>query len=162
MVRLFLVLFMLAVMPVTGCIDRNAQQEAQPAPDFTLEDLNGNKVTLSNYQGKVVLLEFWTTWCPSCRMAIPGLIKLQQKYQDKGLAVISVSMDFGGWDELKSFVAERGITYAVLKGNDDVAAKYRLRTIPLLLLVNKEGRIAKRYIGIGSMDELEKDIQANL
>jgi len=162
MVRVFFVLCMLIAMPTAGCMDRNEQPGAQTAPDFTLQDLNGNTVSLSDFKGKVVLLEFWTTWCPSCRAAIPGLEKLHRSYKDKGLVVLSVSMDFGGWEELKSFIAQRGITYMVLKGNDEVAAQYKLRTIPLLLIVNKEGGVAKRYLGIGSVDEMEKDIQAYL
>lgn len=150
------VLFTMALL--AGCTNRGPQSDTQ-APDFTLKDLGGKKVTLSEYRGKVVLLEFWATWCPPCRAAIPGLERLHQSYKDKGLAVLAISMDEGGSDDIKAFVRDYGMTFTVLRVNDDVAAKYQVRSIPMTLLVNKEGRIVKRYLGLGGDDDLEKDIR---
>ena len=78
------------------------------------------------------------------------------------LVVLAVSMDDGGWDAVQSFVKEYGIKYTVLKGTDDVAQKYQVRTIPMLLVLDKGGKISKRYLGFGSDEELEKDIKAIL
>jgi cytochrome oxidase Cu insertion factor (SCO1/SenC/PrrC family) len=78
------------------------------------------------------------------------------------LVLLAVSMDEGGPDEVKSFIKERGITYTVLRGNEDVVTKYEVRSIPMILVLDKEGRIAKRYLGLGSDEDLEKDIKANL
>lgn len=143
----------------TGC---TKSKQTDTAADFTLQDMSGKSVKLSDYKGKVVLLEFWATWCPPCRATVPGLEKLHNNYKDKGLVVLAVSMDEGGWDEVKSFISEHRITYAVLKGTDDVAAQYQVRSIPLILILNKEGRISKRYLGAGGDEDLEQDIKSIL
>lgn len=157
-----IVIVMVAVMALqVGCTSKSSPTNTVAA-DFTLQDMSGKNVKLSDYKGKVVLLEFWATWCPPCRASAPGLEKLHKNYKDKGLVVLTVSMDEGGWDEVKSFIKEYGITYAVLKGTEDVAAQYQVRSIPLLLVLNKEGKIAKRYLGFGNDEDLEKEIKAYL
>ena len=161
MVKKFIVLSIVAIALLAGCTDRGSQSDTM-ASDFSLQDMSGKTVRLSDYKGKVVLLEFWAAWCPPCRASVPGLEKLHKAYKDKGLVLLAVSMDEGGWDEVRSFITESGITYTVLKGTEDVAMKYEVRSIPMMLVLNKEGKIAKRYLGIGSDEDLEKDIKANL
>jgi peroxiredoxin len=161
MVKRFIVLFIVAIAMLAGCTDRGEQPDAVAA-DFTLKDMSGKTVKLSDYKGKVVLLEFWAAWCPPCRASVPGLEKLHKAYKDKGLVLLAVSMDEGGWDEVRSYIKESGITYTVLKGTEDVAVKYQVRSIPMMLVLNKEGRISKRYLGMGSDEDLEKDIQSYL
>jgi peroxiredoxin len=129
------------------------------ATDFALQDLNGNTVRLADYRGKVVLLDFWATWCPPCRASIPGIEKIYKTYKDKGLVVLAVSLDDGGWEAVKSFIAENGITYTVLKGTEEVSANYNVRTIPMMLILDKDGRISKRYLGFGNEEDMEKDIR---
>jgi len=157
-----LVILSIIVMTLAACTDNSTPQGALAAPDFALQDMNGKTVRLSDYKGKTVLLEFWATWCPPCREAVPGLEKLHNTYKDKGLVVLAVSMDQGGWDQVTSFISEHHITYTVLKGSDDVAEKYRIRAIPMMLILNKEGNISKRYLGMGSDEEVEKDVKAVL
>ena len=157
----FVVLSIIVMALLAGCTDRGAQSDTM-ASDFSLQDMSGKTVRLSDYKGKVVLLEFWAAWCPPCRASVPGLEKLHKAYKDKGLVVLAVSMDEGGWDEVRSFITESGITYTVLKGTEDVAAKYQVRSIPMMLVLNKEGKISKRYLGMGSDEDLEKDIKAYL
>jgi peroxiredoxin len=161
MMKRFVVLSIVAIALLAGCTDRVAQSNTM-ASDFSLKDMSGKTVRLSDYKGKVVLLEFWASWCPPCRASVPGLEKLHNAYKDKGLVLLAVSMDEGGGDEVRSFIRESGITYTVLKGTEDVAMKYEVRSIPMMLVLNKEGRIAKRYLGMGSDEDLEKDIKANL
>ena len=144
-----------------GCTSKSDQMDVTAA-DFTLQDMSGNNVKLSHYRGKVVLLEFWATWCPPCRASIPGIEKMYKSLKDKGFVVLAVSMDEGDWNSVESFVRSYGITYPVLKGTDDVASKYRVRTIPLLLILDREGKISKRYLGFGMEDDLEKDVKALL
>jgi len=132
------------------------------ASDFSLQDLNGKTVRLSDFKGKPVLIDFWATWCPPCRESIPGIEKIYKAYSSKGLVVLGVSLDQGGWDSVKAFATEYGITYSVLKGTEDVASQYQVRTIPMLVIMNKEGKIVKRYLGLGDDDELDKDIKAVL
>jgi thiol-disulfide isomerase/thioredoxin len=161
MVTRSIVLSALVLVLLAGCTDRRAQTSAN-ASDFTLQDMSGKSVRLSDYKGRVVLLEFWATWCAPCRMSAPGLEKLHKAYKDKGLVVLAISVDQGGWDGVKSFISEFGITYTVLKGTDDVSSDYQVRSIPMLLVLNKEGKITKRYLGYGGDEDLEKDIKAIL
>jgi thiol-disulfide isomerase/thioredoxin len=161
MLKKISVFFILSMALSFGCTSKSAQTDSAPA-DFTLQDISGKSVTLSDYKGKVVLLEFWATWCPPCRASVPGLEKLHKLYKDKGLVVLAVSMDEGGWDVVRSFVKEYGITYAVLKGTEDVAVHYQVRSIPMLIVLNREGKISKQYLGFGNDEDLEKDIKAYL
>ena len=161
-VKRIVMLFVLAVAMATGCTDKSAPPEVSASSDFTLQDMSGQTVKLSDNKGKVVLLEFWATWCPPCRESVPGLEKLHRAYKDKGLVVLAVSVDEGGWDEVRSFIALQGITYRVLKGTNDVSVQYKVRSIPMTLLLNKEGKITKRYLGGGYDEDLEKDVKAIL
>jgi len=146
-----------------SCTDNVPKSRGTAATDFTLQELNGGKnVALSDMKGKVVLLEFWATWCPPCRASVPGIERLYERYKDKGVMVLAVSMDDGGWDTVQAFVKENGIKYMVLKGNDDVAEKYQVRSIPMLVVIDKEGKIVKRYLGFGSDEDVERDIKAVL
>ena len=161
MFRQFLAAVVVATAIMAGCTDRGGKSDARAA-DFSLQDLGGKNVKLSDYKGKVVLLDFWATWCPPCRASIPGLEKIHKAYKDRGLVILAVSLDEGGWDEVKSFIADSGITYTVLKGTDDVSEQYQVRSIPMILILDKEGRITKRYLGFGNEEDLEKDIKAVL
>ncbi len=159
--RKYLAAFVIVLAFAAGCTQRSAKDSAK-APDFTLQDLNGKSVKLSDFKGKVVVLEFWATWCPPCRDSITGLEKIHKAYKDKGLVILAVSLDQGGWDSVKAFVSDRGMTYIVLKGDEEVANQYQVRSIPMLLVLDKSGNIAKRYIGLGSDEELEQDIKSIL
>ncbi len=146
---------------VLGCTKSEVSNAAPStaASDFTLQDLQGNKVKLSDFKGRPVLIDFWATWCPPCRESVPGIEKIYKNYSGKGLVVLAISLDYGGWDGVKSFVAEHGITYTVLKGDEDVASKYNVHTIPMVIILNKNGKIYKRFLGLGEDDTLEKDIK---
>ena len=145
-----------------GCTSKEKEGATNVAPDFTLQDLAGKKVRLADLKGKVVLLEFWATWCPPCRAEIPAIERLHTQYGGKGLTVLAIALDEGGWDEVKAFAAEHKISYTVLKGTEDVSAKYMVRLIPSTFLVDKEGTIKKRYMGGGSSEAVEQDIKALL
>jgi peroxiredoxin len=156
---------MLALAVIAGCTSGSKEMKvsaSSTAPDFALQDLSGRSVRLSDLKGKVVLVEFWATWCPPCRASIPGLERLHKTYNQRGLVVLGVSLDEGGWESVKSFATEQGISYPVLKGTTDLSAKYLVRAIPTLFLVNKDGLIAKQYVGDEHVDALDKDIRALL
>jgi peroxiredoxin len=142
-----------------GCTSKEKEAASAVAPDFTLRDLSGKKVALSGLKGSVVLLEFWATWCPPCRASIPGIERLHKAYGNKGLTILAISFDEGGWDKVKDFVAEHKITYSVLKGTDDVSTKDLVRMIPAMYLVDKQGIIRKQHMGAGNDEELEKEIK---
>jgi len=150
----------LALLP--GCTSREKQAVSGAAPDFTLQDMSGKKVSLSGLKGSVVLLDFWATWCPPCRESMPGLERLHKTYGSRGLTVLAISMDEGGWDDVKSFMDENRITFSVLQGTEDVSTKYQVRMIPAIYLVDKQGVIRKQYLGAGNEEALEQEIKALL
>jgi thiol-disulfide isomerase/thioredoxin len=140
-----------------GACDPNAK----PANlDFTLKDLNGKDVKLSSFKGKVILLNFWATWCGPCKIEIPWFNEFQQKYQNKGLVVVGISAD-DTVDQLKPFVAEYRMTYTVLVGRerDDVQeALGPVWGLPTTLLIDRNGNVCKRHMGLAPRAELEKGI----
>lgn len=138
-----------------------ASVSANKAPDFTLPDLDGKPYTLSaNTSGKVVLLDFFATWCPPCRMEVPHLQELYEKYGDEGFVVVGISLDQGGAADVKPFAAQYGVTYPTLIGDQRTASLYGgIRGIPTLFLIDKEGNIFQRYVGYRAKEELEAEIQ---
>lgn len=133
------------------------------APDFTLKDLRGRDVTLSQYRGKVVLLDFWATWCPPCRATIPELVAIQDKYKGKDFTVLGVSLDDPGENlrtELTEFSRTFHLNYPVLLGNETVEHDYKIWSIPRCFLIDKEGKIMDSYSGYD--DRLESRISAEL
>jgi peroxiredoxin len=134
------------------------------AGDFTLKDENGATVKLSDYRGKVVLLNFWATWCGPCGVEIPWFTDFEQKYKSQGFAVLGVSMDEDGWAAVKPFVAERKINYRILLGNDSLAQLYGgLDSLPTSFLIDREGKVAfPPHIGLISKNEYLNEIQCLL
>jgi len=131
----------------------------KPAPDFELLDVNGKKVRLSDFKGKVIILNFWATWCPPCRAEIPGFIELYKKYKDKGVEIIGISLDEGGVRDVFPFMKEFGINYQVLIGNYKVTQDYGgIRGIPTTFVIDKKGNIRAKYVGYRPKEGFERDI----
>lgn len=129
------------------------------APTFTLKDSAGTDVRLSDYKGKVVLLNFWATWCGPCKAEIPWFIVFDRKYQSGGLVVLGVSMDEAGWNVVRPYSDKMHVSYRVLLGDGGVAAKYGgIESLPLTLMIDREGRIAARHVGLTSKSNFEQDI----
>jgi cytochrome c biogenesis protein CcmG/thiol:disulfide interchange protein DsbE len=119
------------------------------APDFTLKDLKGRDVSLSDYRGHIVILDFWASWCPPCNETIPELVALQNKYGQKGVVVLGIAIDDGSSDAsaLFAFSKEHGINYPILVGSDIVEGIYEIRGIPTLFLVDRKGKIQDLHMG---------------
>jgi cytochrome c biogenesis protein CcmG/thiol:disulfide interchange protein DsbE len=140
-------------------------KDRHAAPDFALKDANGKTVHLSEYKGKVVLLDFWATYCGPCRIEIPWFIDLERTRKDKGFAVLGVSMDENGWEDVKPFLAEMKVNYRVLIGNDATAQAYGgVDSIPTAFLIDKQGKIAAIHVGLdgGGRKEFEDEADALL
>jgi thiol-disulfide isomerase/thioredoxin len=143
-----------------------------PAPDVILKDLDGKDVPLSSYKGKVVLVNFWATWCEPCQIEIPWLIEMQQKYSDKGFTILGVDVDDEGKAAVAPFVAKERfnvngqkfpMNYPILLGNDAVADKFGgLLGFPTSFLISRDGKIIKKVQGLVSYDEIAKAIEAQL
>jgi peroxiredoxin len=135
-----------------------------PAPAWTLKDPYGKPVSLSDFKGKVVVLDFWATWCPPCKVEIPGYIKLQKKYADDGLVIVGISIDSDGNEVVKKFMAEYGINYPVVMADDsDVIAAYGdLSMFPTTFIIDREGKIRDKKLGKLPTAQYEQAILAVL
>ena len=135
----------------------------EAAPNFTLKDGDGRNVSLSDYKGKVVLLNFWATWCGPCKLEIPWFVEFEQKYKDRGFAVLGVSMDDDGWEVVKPYLAKTKINYRIVVGNEQVAKQYGgLDALPTTLVIDRTGTIHSTHEGLVSKSVYEKDILALL
>ncbi|MBC8468649.1 MAG: TlpA family protein disulfide reductase [Planctomycetes bacterium] len=154
---LLLILFSFIIEPA------NAVQSAiigKSAPSFTLLDLNGNKVSLSDFKGKVVILDFWATWCPPCVKEIPHFIELYDKYKDQGLAIIGISVDQQGISIVKAFKEKFNINYPILMAERQVVIAYgNIRSIPTAFVIDKSGNIQRVYVGYRDKAVFEADIK---
>jgi cytochrome c biogenesis protein CcmG/thiol:disulfide interchange protein DsbE len=136
-----------------------AAAERPPAPDFTLPGADGAPIQLSRFHGKVVLLDFWATWCHGCKTEIPWYMEFSEKYKKKGLVVIGVSMDDDGWKVVKPFLKEKKMKYPVVIGNDDLGKKFGLSEMPLTLLIDRRGNIAFSHAGVVDRDHFERELR---
>ncbi len=118
------------------------------APDFNLKDANGKEIKLADLKGKVVLVNFWATWCEGCQVEIPWFIEFQKEYADRGLVVVGISMDEDGWKSVKPWIKEKKVNYPIVIGNEGLGKQYGLVGMPLTALVDREGRIADLHQGI--------------
>ena len=141
-----------------------SMRTAQPfaAPLWILPDLTGQTRRLEEFRGQIVLLNFWATWCPPCRGEIPDLIQIDQTYRARGVDVVGISMDDDGARAVQAFVERFGITYPVVLGDLDTAARYRVSGIPTSYLVDRAGRVVKRWVGPYSQEAFAAQIEALL
>jgi cytochrome c biogenesis protein CcmG/thiol:disulfide interchange protein DsbE len=133
--------------------------ERTPAADFVLRDLAGKAANLKQYRGKVVLLDFWATWCTGCKQEIPWFVEFQKKFGTKHLAVVGVSLDDGGWAVLRPFLKQHPVPYRMLLGDQSIAHDYGIENMPNTFLIDRQGRVAAAYIA-GLVDR--ENVRANL
>lgn len=143
-----------------GC-DANAK----PANlDFVLKDMEGKDVKLADYKGKVVLLNFWATWCGPCKIEIPGFVELQEKYRDQGVVFLGFSVDDSP-DKLKTYASDHNMNYPVLvgDGHEEVQEAFGpIYGIPVTVVINREGMICRKHTGIAPKNKFEEEIKALL
>ena len=156
--------FLVIFLGMIGCgVAAEQAGSRTAAPNFKLADLSGHSVELASHRGKVVLIDFWATWCPPCRQEIPHFIELYKAYRGKGLEIIGIALDQSGAAVVKPFAQMNGINYPIVIGTPQVEAAYGgIRGIPTTFLVDKKGQIAKKYIGYQDKEVFEKEIQALL
>ncbi len=150
------VLMAILILAVLPACQQERTSEAKPAsveqytvaPDFTLPDLNGTKVTLSQYRGKVVLLNFWPTWCPPCRREMPTIQEAYQRHKDQGFEVVAVSVDAGPQSDVQHFLEELGLSFQVLLDpNMEVLHAFDSFSLPTTIVIDRRGVIRSRELG---------------
>jgi thiol-disulfide isomerase/thioredoxin len=147
-------------LKMASAFAQEASSARTPAPGWKLTDLNGRSVSFSDFRGKVVILDFWATWCAPCRVEIPQFVALQKQYGAKGLTVIGVSLDEQGLDVVKKFVKGLAVNYPIVIGNEKVAEAYGgIDAIPTTFVIDRQGRIVGRHMGYDDKTVFEKEIQ---
>ena len=135
------------------------EKDRKAAPEFTLKDSNGQTVHLSDYKGKVVLLDFWATWCGPCKIEIPWFMEFEQQLKDRGFAVLGVSMDEDGWNVVKPYIQQYKVNYRILLGNDQVGEIYGgVESLPTTFIIDRQGKIASVHIGLSGKDDFKNAI----
>jgi thiol-disulfide isomerase/thioredoxin len=129
------------------------------APAWELKDLNGKVVKSSDFLGKVVILDFWATWCAPCKAEIPGFVALQKQYGDQGLAVVGVSLDDQGAATVRRFVDEFRMNYPVVLGNLALMQAFGGTAIPTTVIIDRKGNIVARHVGFTPKETFEKEIK---
>jgi len=164
--RIFSILYLSALILV-GCGKERDTQESSPAgtsdkplaPTFSLEVLDGYTVTSESLKGKVVILDFWATWCPPCRAEVPSFVELYERYKDKGLRIVGVALD--SEDRVREFIRRFGVDYPVgVDRGGEIARKFGgVRGIPTTFVLDKEGRVYRKYVGYREKSVFERDIK---
>jgi peroxiredoxin len=149
-------------LPAGAPADLTPAGSRKTAPDFALRDSNSATVKLSAYKGRVVLLDFWATWCTGCKVEIPWYVEFQNKYKDSGLSVIGVSMDDDGWKSVKPFLQEHKINYPIVIGNSSLGDLFGFNSMPATLLIDRDGKIADMHVGMVDKAAFDSEIQTLL
>ncbi len=134
-----------------------ARVNDQAAPEFTLIALDGTEVTLRDFEGKVLFLNFWATWCSPCRQEIPGFLEIYDKYKDEGMEILGVSLDRQGPDVIKPFAEKMKITYPLAMANNEIMQAYQPgQYIPATIIIDREGNIQNKHVGYMDKTQVEK------
>jgi thiol-disulfide isomerase/thioredoxin len=140
-------------------------RKGDPAPPLKVISTSGQKITLDNYKGYVLVIDFFTTWCVPCRESIPHIVNLNRRYGSQGLQILGLSADDDGEKVVKAFITDKKINYPVALVGEDLTTDYGIRSIPTLYVINKKGIIAEKYMGFNdgmkmSMETLIKKLLA--
>lgn len=149
---LFTAVFIIVAIKLTGSFLPEAPQRAveigKTAPDFTFPDLNGRQVSLSEYRGKVVLVNIWATWCPPCVTEMPSMQRLYKRFKDQPFEILAISIDASGLEAVKPFMRELNLTFpALLDTAGSMRNVYGTKGVPESVIIDKNGVVAKKIIG---------------
>ncbi len=160
LVRVAVILVAALVWPAAGSAQVRLFKDPVAAADFSITTIDGRSIRLSELRGKVVLMNYWATWCPPCRAEIPDLIKLQAKYKDR-LVIIGVSEDEGGLAQVKRFVTEHHVNYPIVMSTPALAKVFPgVTSLPTTFVLDREGRVVQRHIGMLDAKRTELEVTA--
>ena len=167
-----LVVVILGMLAVGKYLDRSRKHSSVklvgdvhniPAPDFELATLDGRRVKLSDFRGQAVLLNFWATWCPPCKIEMPWFVDMQKQYGKDGLVVLGVAMDDTESSKIAEFAHEMGVNYQVLLGTDQVSDDYGdVRSLPTTFYIDRNGTIVSKAVGLLDRQAIEDDVKKAL
>ena len=136
-----------------------ATDDREAAPVWTLSDVNGNPVSSESFKGKVVVVDFWTTWCPPCREEIPHYVEMQKQLGPEGLVIVGISLDARGPSVVKPFMEKFGINYTVVMDDGEVSEAFGgIEAIPTTFVIDRQGRIASKKIGYETREQFQRRI----
>jgi peroxiredoxin len=168
LLRTSAILLVLLAELATASDDSTVRADLQPvaarklAAEFALKDGSGKTVSLKDYRGKVVLLNFWATWCHGCIQEMPWFSDFSRKYSAQGLSVLGISLDADGWKVVTPFVATAKVPYQIILGDHATAKTYGIENMPDTFLIDRQGRIAATYSGLVNKDNVEANIRTLL
>jgi thiol-disulfide isomerase/thioredoxin len=137
--------------------------QSGPAPDFSLESLDGKTMRLSDFRGKAVLLNFWATWCGPCKIEMPWFVDLQKQYGSQGLQIVGVAMDDASKEDIAKFAKDMGVNYPILIGKESVGDEYGgVPALPESFLITRDGKIIDKIIGLRGKAEIEDAVKKAL
>lgn len=155
------VVLMSMIFFLGACAQTSAVEIGENAPNFTLPDLSGKQVSFSDFKGKVIILNFFASWCPPCRQEVPDFVELQKTYGAKGFSVVGIALV--NLEDAAAFADKNGINYPVLIDDGKVSNAYGpIRAIPATFVIGKDFKVAKVYIGARSKDVFENDVKGLL
>jgi peroxiredoxin len=163
----------LLALSVEGCVSQNFRAEGRSsvkpaskrnsAPDFEVKDANGQSFHLADYRGKVVLLNFWATWCGPCKVEIPWFIDFEKNYKDRGFAVVGISLDDDGWEAVKPYLEGHRMNYRVALGNMDIERLYGgstgIESLPTSFIIDRDGKVANVHVGLVSRSDYQNELE---
>ncbi len=151
-----------AVLLVLG-VSLSTAFAADPAPNFSLKTADGKTIELKKLTGKVVVVNFWATWCSPCRREIPGMINVYEKYKSKGLEIVGIALDRGGWNDVTPYLAKNKISYPIVIGDQKLTDQYGgVEAIPTTFIVDRKGNIVSKHVGAILEADFEKAVKAVL
>ena len=166
--KTYLVPFLLILSFLIGCgaaVDDQSKRknkdsgQFESAPDFRLKSFSGKWLQLSDFRGKVIILDFWATWCPPCIKEIPHFVELSRKYADPGLVILGISLDRGGRSVLSGFINKYKVNYPILIADGKVDKVYGgIQGIPTTFIIDRAGNIRQKYVGFRPKSVFEQEI----
>lgn len=152
--------YWLSDLPAPRGVGQNAGGLMTPVPDLALPDANGNLIRLRDFQGKVLVINFWATWCLPCKLEIPFFNQVYNEYREQGVEFLGISVDAGGWKDIEEFQEEVPIAYPVVLADEKAVEAFGgLAGLPVTIFVDRQGRIVYKNVGITDIDDLRANIQ---